>query len=163
MKKTILAFAMLFCLAFTLRAPGALCSDGSEKRLVEDFYTWYITTALDQRAKSSGPFRDPIYDDAVYAYVHQGTVSAIRTYYAKNYLDANYITKSQDLWDTWLEAFVAQPAVKIDGTTSLVPVTFKWTEEAQRHLLVFVQKTKDGWRIIKIEDTIPRPADAIPQ
>jgi len=73
--------------------------------------------------------------------------------YNRSYFTADYFTKSQDVWDEWLDVMVVHKQIKVNDTTSVVPISFKWSDDKQRHLLVFVRKQMDGWRIIKVAGT----------
>ncbi len=73
--------------------------------------------------------------------------------YHRNYFETDYFSKSQDCWDEWLDVMVVHKEMKINEITSVVPVSFKFSEDKQHNLLVFVRKEKDGWRIIKVAGT----------
>lgn len=73
--------------------------------------------------------------------------------YERSFFETDYFTKSQDIWKEWLDVLVVHKEIKVNNTTSIVPITFKFAEDKQHHLIVFVNKEVDGWRIIKVAGT----------
>ena len=90
----------------------------------------------------------PEKDDIIYNYVYECTVNKYRINVKKGIADSDYFLKSNDfMYEYFKKIYKAQKAVKINDSLSIVPVG-----DEQPHLIVFVQKTKAGWRIIKVED-----------
>jgi hypothetical protein len=69
------------------------------------------------------------------------------------YFDSNYYTKSQDVWDEWIDSLIVHNTTKIDDTTSIVPISFKLSETTYHHLIIFVQREKGALKITKVVDT----------
>jgi hypothetical protein len=52
-----------------------------------------------------------------------------------------------------INRLLAYKSINIDDSTSIVPITVKWPEVTPPPLLVFVQREKKGFRIIKVIGT----------
>ncbi len=143
MKKTLITLLFVFMLS----SPSgvAYCAEISAEQHVHNFYQWYITVASTQSP--------PLGDDAVYQYVNHCVVQNIKIFYARSYFDADYFTNSQDIWKGMLDVLVIHEATKVDETTSIVPISFKWAEDIQQHMVVFVQNEQGNWRITKVAST----------
>lgn len=134
---------ILICLICILTMPmQAQCKSNSAEDHVKDFYNWYIR----------GATKITIYSDLT-EYVDGCVLSALRTMYNRSYFTADYFTKSQDVWVEWLDEMVVHKEMKITDTVSIVPISFELSKDYQLHLIVFVRKEMDGWRIIKVVGT----------
>ncbi|WP_459935352.1 YqhG/Tai3 family protein [Fundidesulfovibrio butyratiphilus] len=134
---------ILFCLLVIVIMPGnTQCKSNFAEDHVKEFYQWYIHG-----------FAKISIDSDLSSYADECVVSVLRIMYNRDYFHADYFTKSQDCWDEWLDVMVVHKEMKINDETSIVPISFKWSENQQHHLLVFVRKEKDGWRIIKVSGT----------
>ena len=90
-------------------------------------------------------------NDAIYNYVSACTVDRRRINIKKRISDSDYFLKGNDFdYELLKKAFKVHGAVKINDSLSIVPIG-----NEKPYAIVFVQKTKDGWRIIKVEDTFP--------
>lgn len=120
----------------------AQCKARLAEEHVKEFYKFYIL----------GGTKISI-DSDLSEYVDECVLRTLRILYNREYFETSYFTKSQDLWGEWLDVLVVHKEMKINDTTSVVPISFKWSEDKQHHLLVFVRKEMDGWRIIKVVGT----------
>ena len=143
MKKIyILSF---FYFIFSSPVNSTFASSNNAEDHVAYFYIWYISEYL--------KLNNPMDNEIIYEYVNNCVVNNIRIFYEREYFDANYFTKTQDIWKEWLNGLVTHKSINIDGVISIVPISFKLSVDVQHQLVVFVQKEKDGFKIIKIVDT----------
>lgn len=147
MKKVCIA--MLLWIGIFASSRQASCAEISAEQHVKNFYIWYIN----ESDKPKGPSNDILDDDTIYTYVDHCVAQNIRILYLRYYWDADYFTKSQDIWKEWLDVFVVHPATKINDTTSIVPISFVFSQDKQHHLVVFVQHTNNTYRITKVIGT----------
>lgn len=139
--KRIFIPLFLYFLLF-VDADKACCTEISAEQQVENFYSWYITERIHSKC--------PINNDDIEKYVNHCVVNNIRIFYKRAYFDADYFTKSQDIWDEWLNDVVVHAATKINDSTSIVPISFKFSNNLQQDLIVFVQTSNKGPRITKV-------------
>lgn len=111
----------------------------SPEQHVKEFYQLYIRCGSDLS----------IYSD-LSKYVDSCTLSTIRILNNRDYFQSEYFTKAQDCWDEWTDAVEVHKGMKINDNTSVIPVSLKFPGHGQFHLVVFVRKRMDGWRIIKV-------------
>lgn len=137
-------FLIALCMLF-LFSSHSYASQSNEDKLVKEFYVWYIKKCINGE--------NPIHGDDIYKYVSPCTINNIRIGYLKCFWDADYFTKSQDIWDSWLTGLVVHPATKINDNVSIVPVSFRWNGELYHHLIVFVQNDNGVSRITKVTGT----------
>lgn len=131
------------CLLF-LRGENAQCAEQTADDLVRDFYAWYV-----EKKNSMSPRGFPEHDDAIYSYVYACTVNRLRVDIKKGAMDSNYFLKSNDFDYEYVKKILrVHTPVKIDNSLTLVPVG----GAKSSFLVAFVQKTKEGWRIIKVEN-----------
>lgn len=136
--------ALLF---FNVQA--AHSASGDAERLVKNFYHWYIVESSNRREFLPG-------DDTIYEYVDKAVVDHLRELYEKSaFFDADYFTKSQDIWVEWLDVLTIHQAVKMDDALSIVPVSFKLTEDRQHHIVIFVGNKNGLLRITKVSGVYP--------
>lgn len=109
---------------------------------VREFYQFYIRSGTKVTI-----------DSDLTEYVDGCMLHSLRIMYERAYFSTDYFAKSQDIADDWLDVLVVHNEIKINDKTSVVPITFKWSEDKQHHLLVFVKKELNGWRIIKVAST----------
>ena len=139
----------LFVFAVILYTHPAYPKNSSAEECVKNFYTWYITEDLKQDA----PFRDPLDNPDIYKYVDHCTVNNIRIFYERDYIDVNYFTKSQDLWKEWLDDLVIHKEIKLTETVSIVPVSFKYTDDVSHNIIAFVRNENGNFYITKLVGT----------
>ena len=138
--KLILAIFFLF-----IHTNTSYSSEETPEGLVGTFYDWYIERLQAQHLRDEP--MSPEKDDIIYNYVYECTVNKYRINVKKGIADSDYFLKSNDfMYEYFKKIYKAQKAVKINDSLSIVPVG-----DEQPHLIVFVQKTKAGWRIIKVE------------
>ncbi len=87
------------------------------------------------------------------AYVDHCTVNNIRIFYERDYIDVNYVTKSQDLWIEWIDDMVIHKEVKLTETVSIVPVSFKYTDDISHNIIAFVRNENGKYYITKLVGT----------
>ncbi|GAB6037605.1 hypothetical protein JCM15519_21640 [Fundidesulfovibrio butyratiphilus] len=135
--------SMLFCLFVLLFAPSFVhCKLNSAENHVKEFYQFYIRSGTKITI-----------DSDLSSYVDGCTLRTLRIMYNRACFDSDYFTRSQDVAEDWLDVLVIHKEMKVNDTTSVVPISFRWSEDKQHHLLVFVKKEVDGWRIIKVSGT----------
>lgn len=139
--KIILYTLICFILVATMPMP-ALCGSDSAENHVKDFYRFYIESDTNITIHSD-----------LTKYVDGCMLKSLRIMYERSFFETDYFTKSQDIWKEWLDVLVVHKEIKVNNTTSIVPITFKFAEDKQHHLIVFVNKEVDGWRIIKVAGT----------
>ena len=137
---------MFVILSIVLFATAGYCAKDSPEEHVKRFYLWYV----DQRMKE-----DPLYNNTIEKFVDHCVVRNLRIFDKRWYFDADYFTKAQDMWDTWRKVLIVYTAMHVDKTTSIVPVSFKFAEDNEQQLVVFVQKHNNAYRITKVIDTFP--------
>ena len=145
MKKLFILPALFFYLVIALPNTHAHCEQNDEEQLVRDFYIWYIKERIN--------LKKPLQNDEIYNYVYHCTVNNVHIGNLRGFRDADYFTRAQDIWERWIDVLEVHKATKIDNTTSIVPISFKFTENSLNHLVIFVQRGKEGWRITKVVDT----------
>jgi len=136
-----LRYILFGLIIFSMIPTNTECKPNSAENHIKKFYQWYIR---------DGP---KSIDSDLSEYVDECVLKTIRILYKRDYFETGYFTKSQDCWDEWLDVMVVHKEMKINDATSVVPISFKFSEDKQHHLLVFVRKDKDGWRIIKVSGT----------
>lgn len=148
MKKIcILALFVFVLLVYTQQAHA---KKNAAEQCVRKFYTWYITEDLKEDAYLNHPLDNP----DIYKYVYHCTVNNIRIFYARGYFDADYFTKSQDVWDKWLDAMVVHKEIKLTETVSIVPVSFQSRPDFEPHTIIaFVQKENGRFYVTKLVGT----------
>jgi len=137
-----LRYILIGLIIFSMIPSNVQCKPNSAENHVKEFYQWYIR----------GFARISI-DNDLSEYIDKCVLSTLRTMYRRDFFHADYFTKSQDCWDEWLDVMVVHKEMKITDATSVVPISFKFSEDKQHHLLVFIIKEKDGWRITKVSGT----------
>lgn len=142
MKKTAIFFAALLFLGCTGPFSAAYGAEQSPEGLVREFYAWYML-------ETEKDLREPIeYNDIMYNYVYPCTVNKLRVDHEQGARDADYFLFGQDfIYEVSAKNYTVHPAVPVTDTLSLVPVG-----TGTPFLMVFVRKTKEGWRIIKVDD-----------
>jgi hypothetical protein len=139
-KKNFSLLLLLFAAAL-LRPPPARCAPADEEQHVRNFYSWYISEAINS---------DPAGNDDIYKYVCRSTMDEVRFGFKQGYFDADYFTKSQDIWLEWLDSMVVHPAVMLDEAISIIPVSFTLGKDTRHHLVVFMRNDADALCITKV-------------
>ena len=152
MKKAAILCAALLFLACSGSFSAAHGAEQSPEALVHEFYAWYMREMEKDLPKTTE------YNDVMYKYVYPCTVNKLRIDHEQGARDADYFLAGQDfVYEEDAKNYYVHPAVRVTETLSLVPVGARLTENAvpgevgKPFLLVFVQKTREGWRIIKVE------------
>ena len=135
----------LFVLAVLLYTHPAYSKNSPAEECVKNFYIWCIT--------ESEKLNDTLYDPDVCKYVDHCTVNNIRIFYERDYIDVNYVTKSQDLWIEWIDDMVIHKEVKLTETVSIVPVSFKYTDDISHNIIAFVRNENGKYYITKLVGT----------
>ncbi len=142
MKNTFFALLVVMTLCFSIMpCSAALAAQQNPQSLVKDFYAWYIEEMKD--------FRNvPIKNDAIYKYVYACTVNKCRINIKQGLVYSDYFLCSNDFdYESFKKMLTVYNPVRISDDVSLVPVG-----NDKLYIVVFVQKTKEGWRIIKVEN-----------
>ncbi len=142
MKKKLLALLMtLFCYGALFSSSVTLGAERTSKDLVKDFYAWYIEELKDLR-------NTPVANDVMYEYVYACTVNKCRIDRKQGRVFSDYFLCTNDFdYEDFKKQLTVHEPVRISDDISLVPVS-----NGKLYIVVFTQKTKDGWRIIKVED-----------
>ncbi|MEA3084205.1 MAG: hypothetical protein QOC89_1902 [Paraburkholderia sp.] len=147
MKKLLtLAVSVLMLAGGLLFQQRAFADSATPDASTKAFYTWYIELQSKQTY--------PLLDKRIYVYVTKTTADRLRSAYRHNRLpgDSDYFTKVQDYDEQdWLNNIATHPPVML-GDVAVVPVTFGSKDKIS--LLVFLRKQGDGWKIIKVDDTL---------
>ena len=132
---------MLIMFFLSIHCSSSYCSEQTPDGFVRDFYNWYID-------KQRNEHYFPAEDDSIYKYVHVCTVNRLRINMKKRIAGSDYFLKTNDFeYEYFKRTFMVHKSLKINDSLSIVPVGGE-----KPYAIVFVQKTKDGWRIIKVED-----------
>jgi len=134
---------MVFCCCMLACSARGIPEQQGPRDVVSNFYAWYIEESNDIR-------KNPIKDEIMYRYVYACTVNKCRIDLKQANLDANYFLRGNDFYYERFKSLTVHAPVSINDSIALVPVGFG---DEKPSILVFVQKTKDGWRIIKVEDS----------
>ena len=144
--KFILSNFIIIIIFLLTQSNVAYASEQTPEILVSDFYNWYIEALHKQNVHKKAI--SPEKDDMIYNYVDRCTVNRYRLDLKKGAIDHDYFLKSNDFeYEYFKKIYRVHKAVKIDDSLSIVPVGYE-----NPYVIVVVQKTKDGWRIIKVED-----------
>ena len=135
----------LFVLAVLLYTHPAYSKNNSAEQCVKEFYIWYITECVKQD--------DPLASHDIYKYVDHCTVNNIRIFYERAYFDADYFIKSQDVWEEWVDGMVIYKEIKLTETVSIVPVSFKITDDVYNNIVAFVRNENGKYYITKLVGT----------
>lgn len=140
MKKSRYAF---FCLIATLTLSGhAYCKNDSAESHVEKFYKLYASCKTSLTINSD-----------LSKYVDTCILNTIRILNQRDFYGSEYFNKFDDCIDDWKNVLTVHKEMRLTDTTSVVPITFTWTNGKQHHILVFVRKLTGGWRIMKVNGT----------
>lgn len=139
-KQFFVQFACVFCF-FCFPVDGVYCKSETPVDFIREFYTWYMENIKDIKSM-------PIYNDKIYEYVYTCTVNRLRSDLHQGNMDTDYFLKTQDFdYDDDAPSLKVYDAIGVHNSLFLVPVG-----KEKPYLLVFVQRTSEGWRIIKVED-----------
>lgn len=146
MKKNLFVLIVLFfCYALLPSSSVALDAQWNLEDLVRDFYVWYIETSKDIH-------NVPTDNNVIYEYVYACTVNKLRIDQKQARIYSDYFLCGNDFsYEEFKKSLIVHNPVSLSDTISLVPVSVGF-HIGKPNILVFVQKTKDGWRIIKVED-----------
>lgn len=139
--KTLILAAALLCCFVLAAGKTAIGAQQTPQDLVRDFYAWYIEEIKDLR-------NAPITNDAIYKYVYACTVNKCRIDLKQGRVYSDYFLRGNDFdYEYAKKMLTVHAPVNITDKVSLIPVGGDLSS-----IVVFVQKTKEGWRIIKVED-----------
>jgi len=125
----------------------AIAAQQNPQDLVRYFYIWYIEEGDKDLLNS------PINNDEMYKYVYPCTVKKCRIDLKQARGDADYFFRTNGFYlQEGLKSLAVHAPVSISDSIALVPVGFN----ERLRVVVFVQKTTEGWRIIKVEDIFDR-------
>ena len=145
MKYKYLLFSVIVIIGILFsQAHTAYSIEQTPENFVREFYIWY----------SEGLNRDelPELDDEIYKYVCESTVDRLRIEHKMGSRDYNYFIDTNDNWPELFTYITTGKVVKINDDLSLVPLGFGETKaRSAPHLIIFVQKGKNGLRIIKVD------------
>ena len=147
MKKWVSALFIIVCVF--LFASSAYCKPATPEQLVKDFYVAYL----------GGEALLSVYDTKeMEKYIDPCTLRTLHIQYLRSYFSRCYFVKSQDGYKGMLDIFTVHKALKVNKTTSVVPITFAFSKDIHQNLLVFVENKNNTYRITKI-DTAYLPAE----
>ena len=115
---------------------------------VRDFYKWYLKQSLTTDDR-------PIFDQAIFKYVCRCTAKRVQFDYNRGVSadDADYYQKGQEILKESLENFRVGKSIAVNESLSLVPVSMGYQKGYNPYLVVFVENTKSGMCISKVESS----------
>ena len=142
----IFCCCMLGCMsAYNNRA---IAAQQNPQDLVRSFYIWYI-----EEWKKDDIRYTPIKNDEMCKYVYPCTVKKLRIDMKQGKLGGDYFLRGNDFYLLeGLKSLAVHAPISVSDSIVLVPVGFN----ERLFVVVFVQKTTEGWRIIKVEDIFDR-------
>ena len=120
---------------------------------VQGFYKWYLKQSL-SFIKQNKPFEDlPVFDQAIFKYVCRCTAKRVQFDYNRGVSadEADYYQKGQEILKESLENFRVGKSIVVNESLSLVPVSMGYNKEYAPDIVVYVEKTKGGMCISKVE------------
>jgi hypothetical protein len=121
----------------------AIAAQQNPQELVRSFYIWYI-----EENKDLGNV--PIKNDEMYKYVYPCTVKKLRIDMKQSKLNGDHFLRGNDFsYEDFKKSLTVHAPVSISDSIALVPVGVGFTDKLR--IVVFLQKTTEGWRIIKVE------------
>jgi hypothetical protein len=119
------------------------CAEDSPERRVRLFYQWYLTADFAET--------HPVDSSKIYDHVDPCTVKMCREQLERGMLEADYFLDAQDTGENWAKTISVSPVIIVDPSTSLVAVSFDKNGPTAHHLAVFLGKSAEGWRIVKVQ------------
>ena len=115
---------------------------------VRDFYKWYLKQSLTTDDR-------PIFDEAIFKYVCRCTAKRVQFDYNRGVSadEADYYQKGQEILKESLEKFMVGKSISVTDSLSLVPVSMGYQKGYNPYLVVFVENTKSGMCISKVESS----------
>ena len=115
---------------------------------VQDFYKWYLKQSLTTNDL-------PVFDQAIFKYVCRCTAKRVQFDYNRGVSadDADYYQKGQEILKESLENFRVGKSIAVNESLSLVPVSMGYQKGYNPYLVVFVENTKSGMCISKVESS----------
>ena len=151
MKKLSLACMYL---VISLLQPGPQSAHAQDVEVfVQDFYKWYLKQSL-SFVKQHHAFEDlPVFDQAIFKYVCRCTAKRVQFDYNRGVSadEADNYQKGQEILKESLENFRVGKSIAVNESLSLVPVSMGYNKEYAPDIVVYVEKTKGGMCISKVE------------
>jgi hypothetical protein len=139
-------FLVIAILIIVFSGHDAYCKNDTPENVVKNFYIWY----LNELAKES---KLPVpYNDAIYQYVDKCLIKKVCLSYKIGIVDADYFTDSQDSIEDYRKTIKIYDAIKINEKIFVVPVNLAPQIIKSAHLLVFLEKENEKFRIIKVRN-----------
>ena len=115
---------------------------------VRDFYKWYHKEILILSHR-------PVFDQAIFKYVCRCTAKRVQFDYNRGVSaeGTDYYLKAQDFEKEDMENFMAGKSISVNDSLSLVPVSMGYTKQYAPDIVVYVEKTKGGMCISKVESS----------
>ena len=115
---------------------------------VRDFYKWYIKESLTLSNR-------PVFDQAIFKYVCRCTAKRVQFDYNRGVSadDSDYYMRRQDFGKEELENLMVGKSIAVNESLSLVPVSMGYQKGYNPYLVVFVENTKSGMCISKVESS----------
>ena len=115
---------------------------------VRDFYKWYLKQSLTTDDR-------PVFDEAIFKYVCSCTAKRVQFDYNRGVSadGADYYQKGQEVLKESLENFMVGKSISVNESLSLVPVSMGYQKGYNPYLVVFVENTKSGMCISKVESS----------
>jgi len=140
MKKIFLVCMLLLASLFQASPQFAQAQD--VKSFVRNFYSWYIKQSLPLHG-------NPVF--AIFKYVCKDTARRVRLDYERSVADADYYLKGQDVDEKLLENLIVDKSIAVNNSLSLVSVSRSFRKEYVPSVVVYVETTKGGMCISKVE------------
>ena len=142
MKKMFLVCMLLAAISFQASPQFVQAQDVTS--FVRSFYSWYIKQSLPLQG-------NPVFDDAIFKYVCKDTARRVRLDYERAVVDADYYLKGQDVDEKLLENLIVDKSIAVNNSLSLVSVSRSFRKEYVPSVVVYVETTKGGMCISKVE------------
>ena len=115
---------------------------------VRDFYKWYIKESLILS-------NEPVFDQKILKYVCRCTARRVQFDYNRGVSadDSDYYMRRQDFGKEELENLMVGKSIAVNESLSLVPVSMGYQKGYNPYLVVFVENTKSGMCISKVESS----------
>lgn len=137
----ITTLALLFVL---LSTGNAQCSASTPQEHVRNFYMWYGEKYLSSKTL-------PEESDEILKFVNPCTIKRLRIDLDRASLEVDYFYRTQDAEREVLDGLIVHDAIAVNDHQYVVPVTIHFGERTKPHLLVFVEKEKGAYTILKVE------------
>ena len=122
---------------------------------VQDFYKWYLKQSLSFIKQNKSVENLPVFDQAIFKYVCRCTAKRVQFDYNRGVSadDSDYYMRRQDFGKEELENLMVGKSIAVNESLSLVPVSMGYQKGYNPYLVVFVENTKSGMCISKVESS----------